>query len=67
MIRKSPARLLFVGLVFLLAAVLIGLRLGHWWPAFLFGPVGAYLVVWATLGRAAWCRNCKKFSVVKPE
>jgi hypothetical protein len=25
---------------------------------------GGYLIVWATLGRACWCRTCKKFNIV---
>jgi hypothetical protein len=23
--------------------------------------IGAYLIVWGTLGRGMWCRQCKKF------
>ena len=22
---------------------------------------GIYLIVWATLGKGSWCRNCKRF------
>ena len=63
MIQKSRARLAAVGLL-MLASLLIGFFIPAFWiPGMVLGLTGAYLLVWATLGRGCWCRNCKKFSV----
>jgi hypothetical protein len=63
MVQKSRSRLFLVGVV-MIASVGVAA----------FGPVygalgvilffiGAYLVIWATLGKGRWCRACKRFSV----
>ena len=30
-----------------------------WAPGIILGLAGAYLIVWAVLGKGRWCRNCK--------
>lgn len=63
MIQKSKARLLSVGLGMI---ALLGIALFvpmFWAPGIILALTGVYLVVWATLGKARWCRNCKKFSI----
>ncbi|HYW71784.1 MAG TPA: hypothetical protein VE961_12160 [Pyrinomonadaceae bacterium] len=63
MIQKSRWRLLLVGLLFV--AAIAGVRLTPllWGPAIISMLTGAYLIIWATLGRGCWCRTCKKFSL----
>lgn len=61
LIQKSRVRLLLTGL-----AMLAAVGLAHVWPALrapaiVLALTGIYLVIWATLGRARWCRSCKKF------
>jgi hypothetical protein len=34
-----------------------------WAPGVILLLTGIYLIVWATLGKGYWCRNCKKFSL----
>jgi hypothetical protein len=63
MIQKSRARLFFVGL-----AMMSSLSIAHfyklfWAPGIILALTGGYLVVWATLGKARWCRNCKMFNL----
>ena len=46
------------------AVVAIALFVPFFWaPGIILALTGAYLLVWATLGKARWCRDCKKFSV----
>jgi len=63
-VRKSPCRLVAVGIL-LLAAVSLGFL---WWPlwlpALLGGLTGVYLLAWALVGRGRWCRGCKRFDGV---
>ena len=34
------------------------------WPlAILLALTGGYLLLWATMGKGAWCRNCKRFEL----
>ena len=61
LIQKSRPRLLLVGLTMLAAPALARVWTVLWVPAIVLALTGIYLVVWATLGRARWCRNCKKF------
>ena len=62
MIQKSRARLIFVGLC-LIALVAIAFAIPLFWaPGIILALTGIYLLAWATLGQARWCRNCKKFS-----
>jgi hypothetical protein len=64
MIQKSRARLLVAGLGFLAVAGAV-FYLRRWWPVgFVAALIGAYLLVWATAGKARWCRECKSFRVV---
>jgi len=57
-------RLALVG-VLMLAGVSIGfLSPLLWLPGVVLGLTGAYLVVWATVGRGRWCRGCKRFDGV---
>ncbi len=63
MIQKSKARLLSVGLG-MIASIIIAFFMPLFWaPGIILALTGIYLVVWATLGKARWCRNCKKFSI----
>jgi hypothetical protein len=32
-------------------------------PGVILLLTGIYLVVWVTLGKGRWCRQCKKFSI----
>ncbi len=64
MIQKNRARLIVVGLL-----MIASLSVAHYFPLF-WAPgiilflTGIYLLVWGTLGRGGWCRNCKKFSLL---
>jgi hypothetical protein len=63
MIQKSKGRLILVGMVVMASlGICFFIRL-FWAPGILLGLTGFYLLIWATLGKARWCRNCKKFSV----
>lgn len=65
MIQKSKARLIVVGLC-MIASVAIAFVLPWFWaPGIILALTGIYLLAWATLGKACWCRNCKKFSVFR--
>jgi hypothetical protein len=65
MIQKSKARLIIVGLC-MVASVALALFVPLFWaPGIILALTGVYLLVWATLGKARWCRNCKKISVLK--
>ena len=62
MIQKSRARLIVVGLG-MIASVAIAFAVPLFWaPGIILALTGIYLLAWATLGQARWCRNCKKFS-----
>ena len=63
MILKSRVRLFTVGSLMIAAFALVFVIPHFWVPAILLAFTGAYLVVWATLGRGGWCRNCKKFNL----
>ena len=62
MIQKSRTRLAGAGLLMLAACALAFIIPYFWLPAIILAFTGVYLLVWATLGRGCWCRNCKKFS-----
>ena len=34
-----------------------------WVPGVGLGLTGAYLLVWAVVGKGRWCRNCKNFGI----
>ena len=61
LIQKNRMRLLVVGLLMVLASTLAWLVPLLHVPAIILFLTGLYLVVWATLGRGRWCRNCKLF------
>ncbi|HEY2785289.1 MAG TPA: hypothetical protein VGJ05_09965 [Fimbriiglobus sp.] len=63
MIQKSRARLFVVGAV-MIASVALAFFVPYFWvPGSLLFLTGSYLVVWATLGKGCWCRNCKTFRI----
>ncbi len=63
MIQKSRPRLLSTGACLVVAASAM-FFLPAWWPAGLVVALtGLYLVVWATAGKARWCRTCKTFRI----
>jgi hypothetical protein len=63
MIQKSKARLLAVGFGMIASMAIAFFFPLFWAPGIILALTGIYLVVWATLGKARWCRNCKKFSL----
>ena len=61
MVQKSKARLIAVGLS-MIASVAIALLFPLFRvPGIILALIGAYLLVWATVGKGRWCRNCKSF------
>jgi hypothetical protein len=63
MVQKSRARLVTVGLI-AMALIVVSFRFPWFWgPGIILFLIGAYLIVWGTIGRGGWCRNCKKFSL----
>jgi hypothetical protein len=56
---KSRPLLIAVGVALFLP--LLAALLNRWWLvlALPIASVGAYLLLWATYGRAEWCRTCK--------
>ena len=61
MIQKSRSRLVVVG-VLMLAALGLGFVWPPLWPlALILGLTGGYLLAWASVGRALWCRGHKGF------
>ena len=64
MIQKSRTRLIVVGLC-MSASVALAFAVPLFWaPGIILALTGIYLLAWATLGQARWCRNCKKFGVL---
>jgi hypothetical protein len=63
MIQKSRARLFIVGVAMIASIAIAFFHPLFWAPGIILGLTGAYLIVWATLGRACWCRNCKSFNL----
>ena len=63
LIQRKRAMLFAVG-GFLCAAPLIAYFHPLFWaPALLAFLTGAYLVLWSTLGKGLWCRQCKAFRI----
>ena len=61
-IQKSRGRLFIVG-VLMCGSIAIALFAPIFWaPGIILLLTGIYLIVWATLGKGCWCRNCKRFS-----
>jgi ABC-type Mn2+/Zn2+ transport system permease subunit len=63
MIQKSRPRLLFAGLAMCSPIALAFFYKLLWGPTIVLFLIGLYLIVWATLGKAQWCRNCKMFNL----
>jgi hypothetical protein len=64
MVHKSPPRLFLVGLVMVASPAVAAFVPYLWTPATILVLTGAYLMIWASLGRGYWCRECKKFSLL---
>ena len=63
MVQKNRTLLLVVGLAMIASAALVVVSKYFLLTAIILVPVGGYLLIWTTRGRALWCRNCKKFSL----
>jgi hypothetical protein len=63
MIQKSRTRLFVVGIAMIASLTIAFFYKPFWAPGIILVITGAYLVVWATLGKACWCRNCKTFNL----
>ena len=63
MIQKSRPQLFVVGVLMIASLALGGVLPFFWGPGILLALIGTYLIVWATLGKGCWCRNCKKFNL----
>jgi hypothetical protein len=63
MVQKSRARLLGVGCLMTGSAAAAFFISCFWVLGIILVLTAGYLIVWVTLGRGRWCRNCKKFSV----
>jgi hypothetical protein len=62
-VQKSRWRLFAVGAI-LCAAPVLALFFSYFWlPGIVCALIGLYLIVWATLGRGLWCRQCKTFRI----
>jgi hypothetical protein len=63
MVQKSRIRLIAGGLV-MMASLAVTVPFAWFWvPGIILFLTGGYLLLWATFGRGAWCRTCKKFSL----
>jgi hypothetical protein len=60
---KSRGRLFIVGVSMVAAAAAAYFVPYFGIAAILLLLIGSYLIVWATLGKGAWCRECKRFSL----
>ena len=61
MIRRNPAQLLVVGLLLCATPIIALFAPWFWIPGIILLFAGGYLIAWATLGKARWCRQCKTF------
>jgi hypothetical protein len=59
-ILKSRTRLGVVGALMIVAAAASLLLRATWPLALLLAMTGGYLLLWATRGKGAWCRQCKR-------
>jgi hypothetical protein len=63
MVQKSRLRLIVVG-VLMIAALAVAPYIPFLWaPGIILFLAGAYLILWATIGKGLWCRTCKRFSI----
>ncbi len=67
MIQKSKSRLIIAGFIMIAAAASAFAIRWFLLPGIILALTGIYLLVWATLGKARWCRNCKTFSTGRSE
>jgi len=63
-VQKSRARLAVVGGLMLASSGVGWLWAPLWCLALILVPTGAYLLVWASVGRGVWCRGHKGFDGV---
>ena len=63
MIQKSQARLVTVGIASIATLGLAVVVPALWAPCIIAALTGTYLLVWATAGKARWCRQCKTFRI----
>jgi hypothetical protein len=63
MVRKSRPGLFCAGILMILWNTLVVVSLFFLISGAFFAVVGVYLIIWATLGKGCWCRNCKRFNV----
>jgi uncharacterized membrane protein len=62
-IRKSRLRLGASGAL-MIGGALASLAFRATWPlAVLLALTGGYLLFWATKGKGAWCRQCKRIAL----
>jgi hypothetical protein len=63
MIQKSRSRLFIVGALMIASLSITAFARLFWIPGIVLLLTGAYLIIWATVGKGCWCRTCKKFGV----
>jgi hypothetical protein len=64
LLRKNRTKLFFVGFAVLLAIVgCFFLSPIFWIATSVLVLIAGYLIVWSTLGKGLWCRQCKKFPI----
>ena len=64
MIQKCRLRLIVTGLGMVASGGGAAIFPLFWLAAMVHVPTGLYLLAWATLGKARWCRTCKKFGAI---
>ena len=63
LIQKSRPRLFIVGVLMMASLATAHFFPFFWGPGTLLALIGAYLIIWATVGKGCWCRNCQKFNI----
>ena len=64
MVERPRIRVLMAAVTFIAAGLGLGFLALIWanWLAFAglaLGAIGAYLMLWATVGQSLWCENCR--------
>jgi hypothetical protein len=63
LIQKSRLRLIVVGLC-MMASIAIAFDFPIFWgPGIILVLTGIYLLLWATIAKGRWCRNCKEIAI----
>jgi hypothetical protein len=62
MVQKSPLRLFVAGMLMVASLAIAAFVPYFLAPGIILLLAGIYLMVWATVGKGRWCRECKKFS-----